>query len=461
MWSSRTRSGRGLLAALAILGVTACEPAPPPVDELPLPTLVGEIGPDSQLVGCDRADQPLTVGASTHLDPACTYTAGVTVTASDVTFDCRGARIEDPTGQGSRGITVTAPTTVALHDVTVRNCVVEGFLNNIRVTRAGFKQLVPGSEYDNAYSGIVIENSHLYRSRGSGLFVDGYVTGVTIRGLEIAGAGGVGIYLEAGSKDNVVEDNSIHRNGFKDVYGEGVPFPFAGLDFRYHSTGREGIAVDGSRNNVIRRNTIGMNANGGVLLYKNCGEFATTEPGQWWHRPYGADGNLIEDNTFYADRYGVWVGSRMAENQVFMDCSDPAYVDEPLTRFHVDDADDTTVRNNEFLYVRYGVRVEDDGTHVEGNTFTNNDPLHRAVVVGTKERTARLGQPVTGTVVTGNTATTPDQAGPVPAYVWIHGHESTTFSGNLAQGATVPGLVAGAQPPQDPFLMVRDLWVEG
>jgi hypothetical protein len=441
------------------LTATACDPpGPPPVQQQPLTDLVGELDPASQLVGCDQAGNAITITASSHLDPSCTYTGGVTVTASDVTFDCQGARIDDPTGTRSRAITVSSPIeSPGVHDVTIRNCVISGFLNNVRVTRPGFRLLPLGDEYATATSDIVVEHSHLYASRGSGTFVDAYVTDVTLRDLEIAGSGGVGIYLEAGSKDNLVEGNHIHRNGYKDVYGEGAAFDLGGGQIiRYHSTGREGIAIDGSRNNVVRDNTLGLNANGGILLYKNCGEFATTQPGQWWTRPYGADGNLIEGNHFVAERYGVWISSRMSENQRFMDCSDPAYVDEPLARYHRDVARDNVVRGNDFLAVTYGVRVEDDRATVEGNRFDNTNPAGVAVVVGSRQRTELLDDPVDGTTVVDNVAT---GAAGVPAYVWIHGEENTTFSGNTTNGTAVAGLTEGIQPPQDPFLMVKDFWV--
>ena len=39
--------------------------------------------------------------------------------------------------------------------------------------------------------------------------------------------------------------------------------------------------------------------------------------------------NLIERNMFLGGRNGVWVGSRMGENTLPMECTDPAYVDEP------------------------------------------------------------------------------------------------------------------------------------
>ena len=457
---ARRAARRTATAVAALTVVTAAAACEPTVTERPLDDLVGTPAPDSQLVGCERADEAVTVTASAHLDPACTYTEGITITASDVTLDCRGARIESPDRSGSRGVSVTAPTTVALARVTVRNCVIEGFLNNVRVTRQGFKELAQGHEYEHPFADIVIENSHLYRSRGSGVFVDGYVTDVTLRDLEIAGSGGVGIYLEAGSKDNVVERNHVHRNGYADTYGPGVPFSFGGTEFRYHSTGREGLAIDGSRDNVVRDNVFERNANGGVFLYKNCGEFATERPGGWWHRPYGAEGNLIEGNRFLDEPDGVWVGSRMSENQFFMDCSDPTYVDGPVTAVHLDAASGNTIRDNDFEQVRHGVRVEDDDTVVAGNRFTGvgiEGYTVWAVIVGTEHRTQVLGQPVDGVVVSGNEADI--VANPTP-YAWIHDPGDTAFAANTSAGTAVEP-VQTTQPARDPFLMVREVFLPG
>ena len=39
-----------------------------------------------------------------------------------------------------------------------------------------------------------------------------------------------------------------------------------GVEFRYHSTGREGLAVDGSRDNIIRNNSIWANSAGGIFF---------------------------------------------------------------------------------------------------------------------------------------------------------------------------------------------------
>ena len=80
----------------------------------------------------------------------------------------------------------------------------------------------------------------------------------------------------------------------------------------FWGVGREGLAVDGSYENVITGNAFFGNSNGGLFLYKNCGEYP--DSGRYFERRHHADDNLIEGNTFVGGRNGVWVGSRMGEN---------------------------------------------------------------------------------------------------------------------------------------------------
>ena len=281
--------------------------------------------------------------------------------------------------------------------------------------------------------------------------MDGYVTGVTLRQMDIAGSGSVGIYLEAGSKGSTVLDNHIHHNGYAGTGPKGATFDLGGGALvRYLSTGREGLAVDGSRYNRVVRNRFDHNANGAILVYKNCGEFRTLRPEQWWTRPYGSTGNRIEDNSIRAEKYGVWIGSRMSENQPLLDCSDPAYVTTPSTRIHEDQADDNVVEGNELRDVRWGIRVEDDRASIVRNHFSGTTASGAAVLIGTQYRTTQLRRPVTGTRVVGNRS---DVAGLEHPYLWIHGHTGTEFRHNR-NGRRVATLEPGTQPPRDPFLLV-------
>ena len=444
-----------LAGAMVAIGAQATGAAPA---DLPLGQVIGTLAPGSTLVGCGQANQVIQVTADAHLDPSCTYTKGLEITASDVTLDCQGAVIESAPDAGGRGILLTTPVDVPLANVTVRNCIVGGFLNTMRVTRAGFKTLTPDNAYDNTTSNILIENVALHDSRGVGLFVDGYTSDVTMRDLTVTRAGSSGIYLEAGSRQNLVERVVFTGNGIRENGPDGQTLQLGGETYRWWGTGREGLSIDGSRDNVVRNNTFVDNMAGGIFLYKNCGEFVNDEPAQHWSRWTPASGNLIEANTFTHEDNGVWVASRAAENQLFMDCSDTPYVSDAITRIYRDPATDNTVRNNAFTDVTYGVRVEDDRTVVEGNVFTSDVGAHMAVLVGTLYRTEVLGEPVAGAVVRNNTASI---AGNTHPYRWIHGlGADTTYADNVSLDAAVVWC-AGEQPPIDPFLFVVQFQLDG
>lgn len=399
--------------------------------------------PGSQLIDCSHANERVDITVTSHLDPSCTWTRGVRILASNVTLDCQGARLYGPDRQ--RGIEISAPTDTALSNITVRNCEIEGFLNNIRVTRDGFRDLAEGVEYENAFSNITIEDSTLLNSRGVGIFVDGYVSGVTIRRLHIEGSGSSGIYLEHGSKDNVVTDNDVVNNGFGENGQFWQQFDQSGMsNIWFYGTGREGLSIDGSRFNTVTNNRFSGNAFGAIFLYKNCGEFVNLRPQRWFVRRYGADGNTIANNTFTGGTTGIWVAARMGENIAPMDCSDPQY----QSGYALDYADDNVIRDNVFQNVTHGIRVEDDDNQILNNQF-NGDGAQQAVVIGTPVRTSALHQPVTGTIVTGNVANI--AANPNP-FRWVHGQTNTTFSGNVSLGRPV-GLCEGLAPARGPFVM--------
>ncbi|MFV0316844.1 MAG: right-handed parallel beta-helix repeat-containing protein [Microthrixaceae bacterium] len=439
--SSRRFSGfsTALLAAAVLTGtLAACTPTPPDPPD-----------PSSTLIDCSRAAERVTLTEPSRLDPSCTYTGGFDISTSGVSLDCQGATIHgELPGAAPRGIVVMAPEGVALSDITVRNCNVSGYLNNIRILREGYRFFEEGEEYLTPTSNILLEDNHFSGSRGVGVYVDAYVEDVTIRDSTIDGAGSTGIYLETGSRRNLVEGNSIINNGYIENGPGGQRRVFSGINIWFWGVGREGLAIDGSYENVVRNNAFFNNSNGGLFLYKNCGEYPTND--RYFPRRFHSDDNLIEANTFVGGRNGVWVASRMAENTLPMECSDEAYVDEGLTRIVPDYAADNIVRENRFVDVTYGVRVEDDGTVVEGNTFESDEPGKHAVIVGTPYRTDVLGQPVTDTTIVDNTSTL---AGNTDPYRWNSGIDGMTFTGNTALG--VPAEICeGQDPPRQPMIFV-------
>lgn len=435
------------MASVLASALAAVAPVAPVAAATDLAPITGPTSAASPVViGCDRADDRVEVTADAVLDPTCTYSAGFDVTASDVTLDCRGARIASPPGAGGSGIEVSTPVDVDLHDVTVRNCTVEGFGNSIRVTRIGFRTLPAGGEFDHTTADIVLEGNHVGGSHGVGIFVDGYVTGVTVRGNVVQGAGSSGIYLDGGSRRNVLTDNDLIDNGHVENGPGGQPLDLGGTTVWFWGVGREGISLDGSSDNQVVGNRFSGNSAGGVFVYKNCGEYPD-RPAYFERRDPSAR-NVIAGNSFDGGRYGVWVGSRMSENTLPMACTDPAYVDEPGRRVVLDRAPDNVVRDNRFDDVTYGVRVEDDRTTVAENTFTAATPDHHAVVIGTADRTEVLDHPTTGTVITGNVA---DIAGNDSPYRWVYGEADTTVAANLALGRPT-GICQGPPLPGLPFI---------
>lgn len=412
-------------------------------------------GPGSQLISCDRAAERIVLTVSAHLDPACTYTGGIDVTSSGVVLDCQGALIRN-TESSLRGIEVVTPADVPMSGITVRRCNTEGFLNGIRVTRTGFRQLAAGHEYDAPLSNVVIEDSTVTGSRGVGLYVDGYVSEVTVRRTTVTGAGSSGIYLEAGSRNNVVEGNTIRDSGFRENGPNGSLFTLGGQTYRFWGPGREGISVDGSYGNRIARNLLSGNSAGGIFLYTNCGEFVNSRPERWFERRFGADDNVIERNTFLGGPTGVWVGSRMGENTYPMECSDPAYVSGSLLRVSLDRAAGNTVRNNTFRDVMYGVRVEDDRTSVLRNRFEGPDATHHAVIVGTRVRTDALDHPVRDARIVGNESVIVDNPNP---YRWVHGTEGMVFERNRVRGRDV-GICEAPTVPYNPLIFVHAVAVQ-
>jgi parallel beta-helix repeat protein len=109
----------------------------------------------------------------------------------------------------------------------------------------------------------------------------------------------VAIYLDAESANNDIERNT----------------------FAVKTKSREQIAIDASANNRIVGNTFDNPLNGGIFLYRNCGEGGTI-------RHQAPQRNDIIGNTFRYENTGrpkpaVWLGSRQGDSRFCF--NDPAY----------------------------------------------------------------------------------------------------------------------------------------
>src|SRR4029079_17858753 len=110
-----TRRSKATLSTLIVLGLiatlAACQPPTPP-----------KPAHGSALIPCSQADERVVITVSSHLDPRCTYTKGIEITASGATLARLNGVVRAPDGVTGVGILVHTPTDVALSDVTIKRC---------------------------------------------------------------------------------------------------------------------------------------------------------------------------------------------------------------------------------------------------------------------------------------------------------------------------------------------------
>ncbi|WP_298959243.1 right-handed parallel beta-helix repeat-containing protein [uncultured Roseibium sp.] len=361
------------------------------------------------------------------LENGCRYRRSITIEQSDVVLDCRGATI---TGMHRRGIVIRP----GLRNVTIRDCRLHD-TGGILIEGQTPEDDAPARDAARAASssGVVLEHLTITESYMTGVFVDHYVVGATIRNSIVADGHHVGIYLEHGSQKNTVSGNLIRNNGL---------FTNQGIR-RIGPTRREGLSVDGSAFNLIENNVFDSNAFGGIFHYKNCWEFHTTNP-ESRPRLQGSDGNIIRGNIFKNMDIGIWVASRQARDLVMWDCGDESPYENPVSlelmmgdrswgksdeflgyrfnpeliagfvdkralsprwpfpmklRLFEDFAKDNLYQGNCFENLQTGIRIEDDGNVVEDNFFVGD---FEYLYLGSPFRAKYLNRPVVGTVIENN-----------------------------------------------------------
>ena len=238
----------------------------------------------------DPADTPfrLTCRAETRGRPILRRVLIEGAEASGAGIDCGGAGVGRP---GSR--TTTRTPTIAIwsrridgavpawsrpSDIAIRRCTVNGA---IRIWGMGSDGRVDDLRNSSRTTGHTAAAqragpSHIamtglsFAATGSiPLYVGPGVTGVTVSGGRFTGrSDSTAIYLDAESAETVIRD----------------------VDFNL-ATPREKIAVDGSARNIIVGNRFALGGQGGVFLYRNCGEDGVI-------RHQTPSDNVITDNVF-------------------------------------------------------------------------------------------------------------------------------------------------------------------
>jgi hypothetical protein len=220
--------------------------------------------------------------------------------SSGVTLDCANGTI-NPTFPSGPSVFVRSAkradgTWTRPEAVTVKNCTIKG---SVRITGMGANGEAIEVRNSSRSAGhtaraqaaapknITLANLKLISTGGIPLYLSPGVTEATLRDSEVSGPGdSVAIYLDAESARNTLRNNFIHVD----------------------TTSREQVAVDGSAYNKIIGNRFASLGNGGIYLYRNCGEGGTV-------RHQASVQNQLLANVFYYRTYSgtnpaVWLSSR-------------------------------------------------------------------------------------------------------------------------------------------------------
>ncbi|WP_298967004.1 right-handed parallel beta-helix repeat-containing protein [uncultured Methylobacterium sp.] len=208
--------------------------------------------------------------------------------ASGVTLDCDGAAI----GRPDAPVRLDAHT-IAIRsrppsrpgepwdrpsDIRIRDCAIHG---HVRIWGMGVNGQGPLLRASSTGPGhteraqaaaptrVTITGTTITAAGPIPLYLGPGVTGVSLTQSRLAGrSDATALYLDAESADNRIADNDIET-----------------------STAREAVAVDGSARNRITGNRFVLNGQGGVRLYRNCGEGGTV-------RHQTPSDNVVTGNVF-------------------------------------------------------------------------------------------------------------------------------------------------------------------
>lgn len=343
-----------------------------------------------------QPQQLIRVQGHTQLTPHCDLTGKsvrFVLAHSHSSLDCQGAQLSPSRDDSSTvsAITIKPSSDHAISDIGVANCHVQGYGHALHIRQyhnpnIRYQQGIrdTASNLATAPHDIEVINLSSIGSVNSGIFVGDHVYDARFSRLLVRAAGTVGLYLEFGSRDNVIRNSVFVDNGF-----------------RRFKPNREAIAVDSSAGNQIIDNHFIHNGAGAVLLYRNCFEHAD-DPSRSNHflRTQSSRDNLIGGNEFVDEPVGVWVASRQSRNLKGFACGAYTLRQTWLASYHLDSAKDNRILDNRFVNVQRGIIVEDDGTLIQGNDFTQ--AAGTAVTVGSAVREASSVGAVRDTRLVGN-----------------------------------------------------------
>lgn len=322
-------ANRALLLGGLCLALAACgqddEAAQAAWGELLTPETEALLAPACSSAKRDEVLAPATADRP-NVNVACSLSlpAGAVVTkkiimqgaaASGAEIACNGAVLNN--GLTIRSQRKVDPATGAVSwarptDITVQDCTIYGMVHVYGMAVNGQGPDLRDSSrrdghtrraQDNAPTRITLQQLHLIATGRIPLYVGPGVTRLSLLHSELSGKSeSVALYLDAESGWNTIQGNYFRTKT---------------LDELFYS--REVLAVDGSAYNRIIGNRFSALDNGGIFIYRNCGEGGTI-------RHQAPVWNEIINNVFYYNLYdgalpAIWVASRNGNRSY---CNDDA-----------------------------------------------------------------------------------------------------------------------------------------
>ncbi len=398
-------SDAGVAAALLAATLAACTAA---TDRMPIDCTIAR--PDTRLSECPVVRRASEFGRCLSRDEIGRHACVVMDTdltlcddeppmpitlwfdQSDRTLDCAGGIVDH--GWGRHGAPDGTPATDgaanlplirfaedrSLGGVTVQDCTLRGTLQvGVQMTRFFGGQLggdgelgpdepMPLGHHDLLFRDVLIQDVRI------GMYLGNFSRDVTLERVRIDGTERISLYSEAGTHRLSVRDSSFTGNRT-----------------------REAIALDSTYDSEIVNSTVAHNREGGVFVYRNCGELAGTVCPVV--RSTAPNDNRFAGNRFVANGdVDLQIASRQGRRHRAGWC---AALDGKRGRF-IDTAERNTVEHNLFVCREGTALAVRDGP----NLVRDNRIVARGACVPLEISTGGFGRRAAplldGLVVTGN-----------------------------------------------------------
>lgn len=292
-----------------------------------------------------------------------------------------------------------------VENVTIKNCNISFYVNGINVdfllnesTHSDLKNNINVAALENhlrtiSPKNIQVNNVEIIANHKTGIYLQRYITDFKLKNSNIK-ANDIGIYLESGTRNNVISHSIFTKNGE-------ATYDIKSRKRKFRIKKREAIAIDSSAYNTIADNKFINNEGGAIFLYKNC--YENHEDESSLPRVQHSSFNIIKGNTFSDEPKGIWIASRQSREMDNFNCGDPIMTtgEDNKKKYYEDFARSNQVINNIFEGVEKSIIVEDDNNIISNNTFTGES--RSDLTIGTEIRSEYHNHPVKGTTVENNT----------------------------------------------------------